>query len=294
MFEIKKCEPDFDDSVDKKSGSECNQKLCLREATPARSPPPAPSAPPHPDGKINFLNIPPQCLKLSTYNIILPETNLPRTVQISANKSPAQSPVLPSIPLRVPVRKHFFELHQSLVKLISKSVAALSEETLRSWLSRMDLNHLASSKSQKVGCLFGEKGRDACLNEEMKSSLEQVVQRLNEYTAQEHCPFPFVVRTGAIFLPMLVVKEVLFPSVHGALIDQVLQEHRVELRPTTLSEEKTLIQMHKRACSSRLRRLMSLKHLPDVYADVVNLLYYTYVCKQLESPSCEVQSGVQD
>lgn len=132
------------------------------------------------------------------------------------------------------------------------------------------------------------------MNEEMKSSLEQVVQRLNEYTAQEHCPFPFVVRTGAIFLPMLVVKEVLFPSVHGALIDQVLQEHRVELRPTTLSEEKTLIQMHKRACSSRLRRLMSLKHLPDVYADVVNLLYYTCVCKQLESPSCEVQSGVQD
>lgn len=185
-------------------------------------------------------------------------------------------------------------MHQSLVKLISKSVAATSEETLKSWLSKMELNHLASSKSQKVGCLFGGKGREACLNEEMKSSLQQVVQRLNEYTSQEHCPFPFVVRTGAIFLPMLVVKEVLFPSVHGTLIDQVLQEHRVELRPTTLSEEKTLIQMHKRPCSSRLRRLMSLKHLPDVYADVVNLLYYTCVCKQLESPSCEVQSGVQD
>lgn len=293
MLEIKKYEPDSD-QTDNKSESECDQKSCLREVTPARSPPPAPFAPLHPDGKINFLNIPPQCLKLSSYNIILPETNLPRSVQISASKSPSVQPAPPAIPLQAPVRKHFFELHQSLVKLVSKSVAALSEETLRSWLSRMELNPLASSKSQKVGCLFGARGREACLNEEMKSSLEQVVRRLKEYTAQEHCPFPFVVRTGALFLPMLVVKEVLFPSVHGALIDQALQEHRVELRPTTLSEEKTLIQLHKRACSSRLRRLMSLKHLPDVYADVVNLLYYTCVCKQLESPSCEVQSGVQD
>uniref|UniRef100_A0A8C6SFQ5 Uncharacterized protein n=1 Tax=Neogobius melanostomus TaxID=47308 RepID=A0A8C6SFQ5_9GOBI len=295
MFEIKKCKPDFEYNVECRPRSECGQKF-QREVTPARSPPPAFSTPPHPGGKVSFLNIPPQCLKLSSYNIILPEVNLPRGVQISANKSvpsPTQ-PTTPSIPLQMPVRKHFFELHQSLVKLISKSVAATSEETLKSWLSQMELNHTASGKNQKVSCLFGRKGREACLNEEMKSSLQQVVQRLNEYSAQERCPFPFVVRTGAIFLPMLVVKEVLFPSVHGALIDQVLQVHRVELRPTTLSEEKTLIQMHKRACSSRLRRLMSLKHLPDVYADVVNLLYYTSVCKQLESPSCEVQSRVQE
>lgn len=301
MFEIKKCEPEFEYNEDAKPDNECGQKSSARrEATPTRSPPPAHLTPPHPDGKVSFHNIPPQCLKLSTYNIILPEANLPRTVQICANKSPLKPPALPAIPalsplpLQVPVRKHFLELHQSLVKLISKSVAATSEETLKSWLSRMELNHHVSGKSQKVSCLFGEKGREECLNEEMKSSLQQVVQRLNEYTAQEHCPFPFVVRTGAIFLPMLVVKEVLFPSVHGALIDQVLQVHRVELRPTTLSEEKTLIQMHKRPCSSRLRRLMSLKHLPDIYADVVNLLYYTCVCQQLESPSCEVQSRVQD
>lgn len=291
VFKIKKDKTDFEDS---RSGSGRGQKVFQREG----SPPPALSTPPHPDGKVNFLNIPPQCLKLSTYNIMLPETNLLRTVQTSANKSPtlppSTQPATPSIPLQMPVRKHFFELHQSLVKLISKSVGATSEETLKSWLSKMELNHLLSGKSQKVSCLFGAKGREACLNEEMKSSLNQVVQRLREYTAQEHCPFPFVMRTGAIFLPMLVVKEVLFPSVHGALIDQVLQVHKVELRPTTLSEEKTLIQMHKRPCSSRLRRLMSLKHLPDVYADVVNLLYFSCVCKQLESPSCEVQSRVQE
>ncbi|KAG5273530.1 hypothetical protein AALO_G00152390 [Alosa alosa] len=92
-------------------------------------------------------------------------------------------------------------------------------------------------------------------------------------------------RAGGIFVPMLVVKEGLFPQVHGTFIDQVLQEHRVELRPTTLSEEKHLTQLQKRACSSKLRRLLSLRHLPDIYADVLNLFYYTSVCKALDSTS---------
>uniref|UniRef100_A0A669B1R5 Uncharacterized protein n=1 Tax=Oreochromis niloticus TaxID=8128 RepID=A0A669B1R5_ORENI len=137
-------------------------------------------------------------------------------------QTPTAQPAAEFIPnqdLQMPARKHFFELHQSFCKLVSKS--------------------------------------------------------------KERCPFPHVMRTGAVFLPMLVVKELLFPMVHGSFIDQVLQEHKVELRPTTLSEEKILIQLHKRACSSRLRRLMSLKHLPNVYADAVNLLYYVCVCKQL-------------
>ncbi|KAK7891241.1 hypothetical protein WMY93_023204 [Mugilogobius chulae] len=291
-LEIKKCEFTKD-------------KNRSPEGTPTRS------SPLQPDARVSFHNIPPQCLKLSTYNIILPEGHLMRSVQKPASeiqntkstetqrKSPEPEktpppPPVPYIPLQMPVRKHFFELHQSLVKLVSKSVAATSEDTLRAWLSKMELSHVASSKNQKVSCLFGSKGRNSCLNEEMMSSLHQVYQRLNEYSAQERCPFPFVMRTGDIFLPMLVVKEVLFPLVPGGLIDQALQEHRVELRPTTLSEEKALIQMHKRACSSRLRRLMSFKHLPGVYADVVNLLYYTCVCKQLESTSCDVQSSVQD
>ncbi|XP_072290970.1 uncharacterized protein C15orf39 homolog [Eucyclogobius newberryi] len=280
VLEIKKCDSDLHSSRDdnRTSGGECGQ----REATPTRSPPPALSAPPHLEARFNFLNIPPECLKLSNYNIIFPEGHLLRSVQKPA-KSPEEQntqPTVPDVPLQMPVRKHFFELHQSLTKLISKSVAATSEDTLRAWLSQMELNHITPSKNQKVSCLLGSKGQNACLNEEMKSSLQQVYQRLTEYS-QERCPFPFVMRAGAIFLPMLVVKEVLFPSVHNGLIDQVLQEHKVVLRPTTLSEEKALIQMNKRACSSRLRRLMSYKHLPDVYTDVVNLLYYTCVCKQL-------------
>lgn len=183
----------------------------------------------------------------------------------------------------MPVRKHFFELHHSLHKLISKSVLASPEQKLRTWLSQLELGDPASSspKFKKVSCLFGLKARELWLNEEIKLALQDLLQRLSEYTAQERCPFPHVMRAGAVFVPMLVVKELLFPMVQGNYIDQVLQEHKVELRPTTLSEEKILIQLHKRVCSSKLRRLMSLKHLPDIYADVVNLLYYTCVSKHL-------------
>eukprot|EP00064_Thunnus_orientalis_P000371 superscaffoldBa00000018_g371 len=190
---------------------------------------------------------------------------------------------IPKVELQMPVRKHFLELHQSLCKLVSKSVSASSEQELRTWLSQLELTEPASpsTKVQKVSCLLGKKAREVWLNEEMKSALQKVLDRLREYTAQERCPFPHVMRTGAVFLPMLVVKELLFPMVQGSFVDQVLHEHKVELRPTTLSEEKILIQLHKRACSSRLRRLMSLKHLPDIYADVLNLLYYACVCKHL-------------
>uniref|UniRef100_A0A3B5BF93 Uncharacterized protein n=1 Tax=Stegastes partitus TaxID=144197 RepID=A0A3B5BF93_9TELE len=258
---------------------------------------PKPSSPLQPsENKISFKNIPPHCLKLSTYKIIIPD---------GKHCGPAPPPEKPPAPpaaeliklkLQMPVRKHFLELHHSLCKLVSKSVLASSEQELKDWMSQLEMTEPAapSTKVQKVSCLLGVKAREAWLNEEMKSALHAVLERLREYTMQERCPFPHVMRTGAVFLPMLVVKELLFPMVQGSFIDQVLQEHKVELRPTTLSEEKILIQLHKRAFSSRLRRLMSLKHLPDIYADAVNLLYYTCVCKQLESTSPDVQKRVQD
>ncbi|XP_022045971.2 uncharacterized protein C15orf39 homolog [Acanthochromis polyacanthus] len=248
------------------------------------------------ESKIGFKNIPPHCLKLSKYKIIIPD---------GKHSSPAPPPEMPPAPppaeliklkLQMPVRKHFFELHHSLCKLVSKSVLASVEQELKDWLSQLEMTEPAppSSKGQKVSCLLGVKAREVWLNEEMKSALHKVLERLREYTMQERCPFPHVMRTGAVFLPMLVVKELLFPMVQGSFIDQVLQEHKVELRPTTLSEEKILIQLHKRACSSRLRRLMSLKHLPDIYTDAVNLLYYTCVCKQLGldgDRDCREQDG---
>ncbi|XP_060891422.1 uncharacterized protein C15orf39 homolog [Labrus mixtus] len=249
------------------------------------------------ENRLKFKNIPPQCLKLSSYKIVFHGINHSSPV-LPLEKTPVKpmTEFAPKPEPQTPVRKHFFELHHSLCKLVSKSVLVPSKHDLKTWLSQLELSGPASppTKVKKISCLFGIKGREVWLTEEMKSALHTLLERLREYTAQERCPFPHVMRTGAVFLPMLVVKELLFPTVQGSLIDQVLQEHKVELRPTTLSEEKILIQLHKRACSSRLRKLMSLKHLPDIYADVVNLMYYTCVCKHLESTSPDGQKKVQD
>ncbi|XP_041853209.1 uncharacterized protein C15orf39 homolog [Melanotaenia boesemani] len=236
------------------------------------------------ESKVNFKNIPPHCLKLSTYNIIFPAGKQCKAAPPPEKQSPQPVTVLASrLEPQTPVRKHFFELHHSLCKLLSKCVSASSEQDLKKWWSQLEISEPTpqSSKVQKVSCLLGVKAREVWINEEIKAAFSNVHKRLSEYTVQKRCPFPHVMRAGAVFLPMLVVKEQLFPMVQGSFIDQVLQEHKVELRPTTLSEEKILIQLHKRACSSRLRRLMSLKHLPDIYSDAINLLYYTCVCKHL-------------
>lgn len=251
-----------------------------------------------PQVKIDLKNIPSQCLKFNRYNTVLRDGT-----QSSSAILPPETPLAQPIPepgpksdIDMPVRKHFFVLHHSLCKLLSKSVSASSEQKLKNWLSQLQITEpkSPSTKVQQVSCLLGAKTREEWINEELKLALNEILQRLNEYNAQERCPFPHVYRTGAVFLPMLVVKELLFPMVQGSFIDQVLQEHKVGLRPTTLSEEKILIQLHKRACSSRLRRLMALKHLPGIYIDMVNILYYTYVCKHLEPTSPDVQKQVQN
>ncbi|CAJ1056628.1 uncharacterized protein C15orf39 homolog [Xyrichtys novacula] len=264
----------------------------------ASVPQPTPCTPPQPPvNRLKFKNIPPQCLKLSSYSIIFNGTN-DSCPGIPLEKASVvlKTEFVPKVDPQTPVRQHFYELHQSLCKLISKSVQASSEQDLNTWLSQLELSEPASptTKVKKVSCLLGIKAREVWLNEELRLALQKLLERLREYITQERCPFPHVMRAGAVFLPMLVLKELLFPTVQGSFIDQVLQEHKVELRPTTLSEEKILIQLHKRACSSKLRRLMSLKHLPDIYADVLNLMYYTCVCNHLESTSSDGLKKVQD
>ncbi|XP_031138986.2 uncharacterized protein C15orf39 homolog [Sander lucioperca] len=310
MLVIKKCEPDElerkpsladenETSHESKPGevtaqmnSSSQRDTCTLTLQPKSITPPQPS-----ERKLNFRNIPPQCLKLSTYNLILHDTK-PSCPAPPPEMPPAQplTEFIPKQEPQMPVRKHFFELHHSLCKQVSNHVLASSKQELRTWLSQLGLIEPAtpSAKVQKVSCLLGVNAREVWLNEEMKSALHKVLERLREYTAQERCPFPHVMRTGAVFLPMLVVKELLFPMVQGSFIDQILQEHRVELRPTTLSEEKILIQLHKRACSSRLRRLMSLKHLPDIYPDVVNLFYHACVCKHLGLDLDDSADGEKD
>lgn len=233
-------------------------------------------------GRFSLSNIPPHCLKLTSFKIILPEVF---KTPVSPVPEVLQSPVENKVAISSKqARYQFMELHQSLCRLVSACISQTSRCELRNWLSRLDLDESASppAKIQNVSCLLGSKGREVWLkDEEIMRALQKVLYQLENYVRIQECPFPHVIRAGTVFIPMLVVKEVLFPQVQGTFIDQVLQEHRVELRPTTLSEERQLTQLHKRAFSSKLRRLLSLKHLPDIYPDVLNLVYYADVCKFL-------------
>ncbi|KAI4880837.1 hypothetical protein NFI96_010994 [Prochilodus magdalenae] len=247
---------------------------------PASLSPKTPAPPQTPQSAFSFGNIPPQCLKLSSYNIIVPEVlKAPVPPGPEVLQSPAE--MRPAVSSSRQARHQFMEFHQSLCRLISTCVSESSHRELWEWLSSLKLD-CPPAKAQKVSGLLGSKARKVWLRgEETVTSLQKVLGQFENYVRTRECPFPHVIRAGAVFIPMLVVKEVLFPQVQGTFIDQVLQEHKVELRPTTLSEERHLTQLHRRAFSSKLRRLLSLKHLPDVYPDILNLLYYDSTCKFL-------------
>lgn len=232
---------------------------------------------PMPQTTFHIEKIPLQCLKLTNYKIILPEVL--KTPEVS--KPPGE---LKPDKANRKAHHQFMELHQMFYRHFSSYTSQTSHSQHKEWLSKMGLSEseLRAAKNQKISCLLGSKAREVWMKgQEIEQVLQKVLGLLENYVRSRECPFPHVIRAGAVFIPMLVVKEVLFPQVQGNLIDQVLQEHHVELRPTTLSEEKQLTQLHKRAFSSKLRRLLSLKHLPDVYLDVLNLLYYSAVCKVL-------------
>ncbi|XP_064786727.1 uncharacterized protein C15orf39 homolog [Oncorhynchus masou masou] len=257
--------------------------------------------------KLNLQNIPPQCLKLSTYKIVLPDNMLRAVAPPPCSTEVPQSPTDATAVAKSsrsphalsdsnyssrPARQHFLELHLLLCNLVSSCVSHTSPTELQTWLSQLDISLTSTAisppKAQKVTSLLGSEAREVWLRgPETQAALQNVLQRLGQYVAQKQCPFPHVMRAGAVFVPMLVVKELLFPQVQGVYIDQVLQEHKVELRPTTLSEERHLVTLQKRPCSSKLRRLLSLKHLPNIYPDVLNLYYHSCVCKSLGVEPCD-------
>ncbi|XP_036790462.1 uncharacterized protein C15orf39 homolog [Oncorhynchus mykiss] len=257
--------------------------------------------------KLNLQNIPPQCLKLSTYKIVLPDNMLRAVAPPPCSTEVPQSPTDPTAVAKSsrsphalsdsnnssrPARQHFLELHLLLCNLVSSCVSHTPPTELQTWLSQLDISLTSTAisppKAQKVTSLLGSEAREVWLRgPETQAALQNVLQRLGQYVAQKQCPFPHVMRAGAVFVPMLVVKELLFPQVQGVYIDQVLQEHKVELRPTTLSEERHLVTLQKRPCSSKLRRLLSLKHLPNIYPDVLNLYYHSCVCKSLGVEPCD-------
>ncbi|XP_051580205.1 uncharacterized protein LOC127455992 [Myxocyprinus asiaticus] len=239
--------------------------------------------------KFSLSKISPHCLKLSNCKIVIPEVlKAPETQSVKIPQSPVEAK--PIISSSKHAHHQFMELHQSLCRLLYRCVTHTPCQELKDWLSKQDLRESVShpSKTQRISGLQGSKMREIWLKgEDVVMALQKVVSQLQKYIESRECPFPHVMRAGAVFIPMLVVKEVLFPQVQGTFIDQVLQEHRVELRPTTLSEERQLTQLHRKAFSSKLRRLLSLKHLPDIYPDVVNLLYHASVCKFLDSTATD-------
>uniref|UniRef100_A0A803XX20 Uncharacterized protein n=1 Tax=Meleagris gallopavo TaxID=9103 RepID=A0A803XX20_MELGA len=206
-----------------------------------------------------------------------PGTSVPQepchnTKPVDTSPALPQAP-LPTTPCHIPaqpcvVNQGFSALHMSLCSIISCSVSASSPELLRDWLRR----------TEPGDTLIWLAFRNAA------ALLSKLLAQLEAFTFTRKCPFPYVLRAGAIFIPIHVVKEKLFPELPGASVDQVLQKHKVELRPTTLSEEKLLRELELKGCTSRMLKLLALKQLPEIYPDLLNLLWHHSIQQQLGSP----------
>uniref|UniRef100_A0A8V0ZNM1 Mucin 1, cell surface associated n=1 Tax=Gallus gallus TaxID=9031 RepID=A0A8V0ZNM1_CHICK len=202
-----------------------------------------------------------------------PSTSVPQ--EPCHNPKPVDmAPVLPQAPVPTPchipaqpcvANQGFSALHTSLCRIISCSVSASSPELLRDWLRRTEPGE----------ALIWLAFRNAA------ALLSKLLAQLEAFTFTRKCPFPSVLRAGAIFIPIHVVKEKLFPELPGASVDQVLQKHKVELRPTTLSEEKLLRELELKGCTSRMLKLLALKQLPEIYPDLLNLLWHHSIQQQL-------------
>ncbi|XP_009277187.1 PREDICTED: uncharacterized protein C15orf39 homolog [Aptenodytes forsteri] len=197
---------------------------------------------------------------------------------------------------RTSAGQYFATLHTSLCDIISCSVSRSSPELLREWLKKAEpaeeLGEMPKSPPKpKNGSKIPEpqkptKGKEIWLAfQDVAALLTNLLSQLETFMFARKCPFPHVVRAGAVFIPIHVVKEKLFPKLAGASVDQVLQEHKVELRPTTLSEERHLRDLELKSCTSRMLKLLALKQLPDIYPDLLNLHWHDSIRQQLGSSS---------
>ncbi|XP_042660242.1 LOW QUALITY PROTEIN: uncharacterized protein C15orf39 homolog [Tyto alba] len=196
--------------------------------------------------------------------------------------------------------QYFTTLHTWLCDVISCSVSRSSPELLQEWLKKAEpaeeLGEVPRSPPKpKNGSRIPEpqkptKGKEIWLAfQDVAALLTNLLSQLETFMFARKCPFPHVVRAGAVFIPIHVVKEKLFPKLPGASVDQVLQEHKVELRPTTLSEERHLRDLELKSCSSRMLKLLALKQLPDIYPDLLNLHWHDSIRQQLGSSSQAAQ-----
>ncbi|XP_059952967.1 uncharacterized protein C15orf39 homolog isoform X2 [Mesoplodon densirostris] len=195
--------------------------------------------------------------------------------------APAPAPVVGPAPASTPAtadspEQQFAGLHASLCDAISGSVAHSPPEKLREWLE-----------------MSGPWGRAAWQDcQGVQGLLSKLLSQLQSFVCTQQCPFPHVVRAGAIFVPIHLVKERLFPRLPPASVDHVLLEHRVELRPTTLSEERALRERALHGCTSRMLKLLALRQLPDIYPDLLGLQWRDCVRRQLgEHGAAPVATG---
>ncbi|XP_063269090.1 uncharacterized protein C15orf39 homolog [Prinia subflava] len=251
-------------------------------AHPAPSPSSAPTFPlPGPQLSIILAPNPPQTLLLTAPSTPV-EEKAPEVKQDGGHPTPTRS------------GQNFTTLHTVICDTISDSVSRSSPELLRQWLEKAEL---AEELGEVPKSLPKPKSGSKAPNPQKPSNgkeiwlaFQDVSELLIKLLSQMHtfmlaCPFPHVVRAGTIFIPIHVVKEKLFPKLPGSFVDQVLQKHKVELRPTTLSEEKHLRDLELKSCTCRMLKLLALKQLPEIYPDLLNLHWHNSIWQQLGSSS---------
>ncbi|XP_062468141.1 uncharacterized protein C15orf39 homolog isoform X2 [Pezoporus occidentalis] len=222
----------------------------------------------------------------------------PQPSPMALPEPPSSAPGEEPEPGPVPSAEHCFTaLHTGLCDLLSCSVTRSSPQRLREWLRKAEAAEEQeetvpkSPLEAKNGSRLPEhhraaKGKEVWLAfQDVPALLANLLSQLETFMFAPSCPFPHVVRAGAVFIPIHVVKEKLFPKLPGVSVDQVLQEHKVELRPTTLSEERHLRDLELKSCTLRMLKLLALKQLPDIYPDLLNLHWHNSIKQQLGSIS---------
>uniref|UniRef100_A0A8D0BST2 Chromosome 15 open reading frame 39 n=1 Tax=Salvator merianae TaxID=96440 RepID=A0A8D0BST2_SALMN len=188
--------------------------------------------------------------------------------------------------------QYFTALHTSICSIISSTVSASSSEQLKEWLKIAETSGQAKEKAVAPAKHRSEGRASETLKEiwltfkDMSSCFTKLLSQLKTFLFTRTCPFPHVVRAGTIFIPIHVVKETLFPNLSSTSVDHILQDHKVELRPTTLSEEKLLRDPDLKGCTLRMLKLLALKQLPDIYPDLLSL-HWIYCVKQQLCPSSQ-------
>ncbi|XP_072004066.1 uncharacterized protein C15orf39 homolog isoform X1 [Engystomops pustulosus] len=228
---------------------------------------------------------------------ILPNPFSSETVQSLPPSAPESSPALGEANVSLASvgesslsssGKHFSELHRSVQSTITSAVARSSTSLLEDWLSKTKEEELSKAPVKTKNSFRSTDqstdlpGHDIWLDfDGVRLLLHKLLSQLETFMFTRSCPFPHVIRAGAIFIPIHLVKGVLFPDLLGPSVDRILQKHKVELRPTTLSEEKLLRETELKTCSSRMLKLLALKQLPDVYPDLLCLFCRNTIQQEL-------------